>query len=412
MLKRLLSPFLPVARFTATDRRITVTLWIAGLLQGFAQSQASATLPFTRVGLGLSEGEISLVLGLARLGGFAALPLAWWADRHGRRRPLLLGVTLIVIGGAAAGLAVDAWHFGAAQAVLRTGTAAISGLALVVLAESVSKPNRAFAISFYGAAVSLGSGLALMALPLADQGPESWRIPHLMIAAGFLLLPLLARRLPETAIYSEETRPGGRWHELTNGPWRTRFWTILLIAFLASTYGTFGTAFSTERLVNQVGLNTGTVVWILLLGGTAGGIGFFVGGHMADAWGRRSSSVLCLLLATIGGVTLYSVTTTPLIVAAVFVSSFGTFAWVPSGGSHRAELFPTTLRSAATTAAANAALLGSAFGLIVGVFTIDTLGLTTTLTLLAIGMVAAATLTLRLPETRGHDLTAISTDLP
>ena len=42
-------------------------------------------------------------------------------------------------------------------------------------------------IAFYGAAVSLGSGLALMALPLADGGGESWRIPHLLSAAGLVL---------------------------------------------------------------------------------------------------------------------------------------------------------------------------------------------------------------------------------
>ena len=32
-------------------------------------------------------------------------------------------------------------------------------------------------------------------------------------------------------------------------------------------------------------------VLIGLLGGTVGGIGFFVGGHLADAWGRRKTTV-------------------------------------------------------------------------------------------------------------------------
>jgi hypothetical protein len=72
-LRRALDPLLPVDRFTTADRRIVITIWMAGLIQGFGQSQASATLPFTRVGLGLSEGEMSLLLGLARLAAFAAL---------------------------------------------------------------------------------------------------------------------------------------------------------------------------------------------------------------------------------------------------------------------------------------------------------------------------------------------------
>jgi MFS family permease len=408
--KRLLEPLLPVTRFTAADKRITVTIWMAGLIQGFAQSQASATLPYTRAGLGLTEGEISLLLGMARLGGFIALPLAWMADRHGRRRPFLIAVTIIVIGGTTSGMVTDAWQFGATQAILRTGTAAIAGLAIVILAETVSPSIRAYAISFYGAAVSLGGGLALLALPLADDGGESWRTPYLLVGSGFILLPFLIRRIPETKVYERTTRVGGQWRELTAGAFAGRFWKMSAIGVLVSAFGTFATAFSTERLVNQVGLSTATTVTILLIGGTAGGIGFFIGGHLADTWGRRLTSVLCILLATVGALVLYSVTSLVLIVIAMFVSGFGTFAFVPAGGSHRAELFPTHLRSKANTAGANAALIGSATSLILGAWTIDTFGLTTTLTMLAVGMVAAGTITLRLPETRGQDLTAVSSD--
>lgn len=409
-MKRWLEPLMPVSRFTAADRRITITIWIGGLLQGFAQAQGSASLPFTRDGLGLSEGEMSLLLGLARLGGFFALPLAWMADHHGRRRPFLIAASLLVLGGSTAGLASEAWHFGASQAVLRTGTAAISGLAVVILAETVSPTIRAYAIAIFGAAVSLGSGMALLALPLADNGGESWRVPHLLIATGVLLIPALIRRVPETRIYQIDKRHDGKWRELLSGEWAGRFWKVVTIGILTSAFGTFVTAFSTEWLVNRVGLGTGTTVLILLAGGTVGGVGFFVGGHLADAWGRRLTSIFCFVVVTAGAVTLYSVGSVPLILVAVFLSTFGTFAYVPAAGSHRAELFPTHLRSSAATAAANAALVGSAVGLILGVFTIDSLGLETTVRLLAVAMVGAAALTVRLPETRGQDLTAISTD--
>ncbi len=409
-LRRVLDPLLPVDRFTRNDRRIVITIWMAGVIQGFAQSQAGATLPFTRVGLGLSEGEMSLMLGLARLAAFAALPLGWLGDHRGRRRPFLIAITLVVGGGTLAGTAAEAWQYGMAQSVLRTGTAAISGLAVVILAESVSSSIRAYAISFYGAAVSLGAGVAVMVLPLAEGGGQSWRIPHLLTGVGFLALPFLVRRVPETRIYQRQSE-GGRWRELARGEWAPRFWTVVAIGFLASVFGTFATAFTTARLISQVGLETGTTVLVVILGGTAGGLGFFVGGHLADAWGRRLTSVVSLTLALVGGVLLYSVESLGLIVPAIFVSSFGTFAFVPAGGSHRAELFPTRLRSSAGTAAANAALAGSAAGLIGGIFTIDTLGLTTTVMFLGVGMVVAAFLTLRLPETRGQDLTATTTDL-
>jgi len=408
--RRVLDPLLPVGRFTPLDRRVVLIIWVGGVIQGFAQSQASASLPFTRAGLGLSEGEMSLVLGIARLAAFAALPLGWLGDHRGRRRPYLIAMTLIVGGGTLAGITFEAWQFGLAHTVLRTGTAAVSALAVVILAETVTPRIRAYSIAFYGAAVSFGGGLALMVLPLADNGGEAWRIPHLLTGVGFLLLPLLIRGVPESTIFLAAPHDG-HWRELVRGVWARRFWTVVAINFLASAYGAVGAAFYTERLIEDVGVATGSAALILLVGGTLGAAGFFVGGHLADAWGRRPTSILALLLTIAGGVTLYSVTSTPLIVVAAMVSGFGTFAFVPAGGSHRAELFPTRLRSSANTAATNSAVAGSAIGLITGIWTIGTFGLSQTVYGLAVGVAIAAILTSTLPETRGQDLTAVRADV-
>jgi MFS family permease len=403
-----MDPLLPVERFTSADRRIVFIIWAAGVIQGFAQSQASATLPFTRAGLGLSEGEMSLLLGIARLAAFAALPLGWIGDHRGRRRPLLISVTLVVAGGTLAGLALESWQFGTAQAILRTGTAGMSGLAIVLMAEQVSPHIRAYAISFYGAAVSFGGGLALMTLPLADGGGDNWRVPHLLISLGLLVLPFLVKNVPESRIFIGEHEQG-HWRELATGTWALRFWVVSIIAFFVSAFSAVALAFSTTRMIEHLGLSTGSTVLIALLGGTLGGLGFFVGGHMADAWGRRKTTVVSLLLALAGGLVIYWSESIPVIAAAVMVSSFGTFAFVPAGGSHRTELFPTGLRASANTAATNLALVGSAVGLITGIYTIDRFGLSTTVSMLGVGMAIAAALTLILPETRGQDLRAIPT---
>jgi MFS family permease len=401
-------PLLPVERFTSGDRRIVFIIWAAGVIQGFAQSQASATLPFTRAGLGLSEGEMSLLLGIARLAAFAALPLGWIGDHRGRRRPLLISVTLVVAGGTLAGLALESWQFGTAQAILRTGTAGMSGLAIVLMAEQVSPHIRAYAISFYGAAVSFGGGLALMTLPLADGGGDNWRVPHLLISLGLLVLPFLVKNVPESRIFIDEHEQG-HWRELATGTWALRFWVVSIIAFFVSAFSAVALAFSTTRMIEHLGLSTGSTVVIALLGGTVGGLGFFVGGHLADAWGRRKTTVVSLLLALAGGLVIYWSESIPVIATAVMVSSFGTFAFVPAGGSHRTELFPTGLRASANTAATNLALVGSAVGLITGIYTIDRFGLSTTVSMLGVGMAIAAALTLILPETRGQDLRAIPT---
>jgi predicted MFS family arabinose efflux permease len=248
-----------------------------------------------------------------------------------------------------------------------------------------------------------------MVLPLADGGGEAWRIPNLLTAIGFVLLPFLIRGVPESQVYREAPHDG-HWRELATGVWARRFWTIVTINFLSSAYGAFGAAFYTERLISDVGVDTGQAALILLAGGTLGATGFFVGGHLADSWGRKRTSIVALLLTIVGGVTLYSVTSIPVIIVAATVSAFGTFAFVPSGGSHRAELFPTQLRSSANTAATNSAVAGSAIGLISGVWTIDTFGLSNTVYFLAAGVAMAAALTATLAETKGQDLTAVRAD--
>jgi predicted MFS family arabinose efflux permease len=287
----------------------------------------------------------------------------------------------------------------------------MAGLAVVLLAEQVSATIRAYAISFYGAAVSLGSGIALMTLPLADGGGEAWRTPHLLIGVGLAILPFLIRKVPESKVFVEEKKHEGHWRDLVRGHWARRFWTIVGVGFLSSAFSTVALAFSTERLINQVGLSTKATVVISLVGGTLGGLGFFVGGHLADAWGRRNTTALALTLALIGGLVLYSVDSVPVILMAIMVSAFGTFAFVPAAGSHRAELFPTSVRASANTAAANFGVAGSASGLILGIYTIDRLGLSQSVTALGVGMLVSALLTLTLPETRGQDLTATETAL-
>jgi len=403
--RRVINPILPVDRFTRRDRWIVFVVWSAGVVQGFAASQASATLPFTRVGLGLSEGEMSFLLGIARFGAFVAIPLGWIGDRSGRRRPLIWALALVLAGGSAAGLSVEAWHYGAAQAVLRGGTAAMSALAIVLLAETVSTPIRAYAISFYGAAGSLGAGIGLMVLPLAESGPDGWRIPHLLIGVGFLLLPFLLKQVPESRLYLDAPRPERQWQPLVSGTWSKRFWTITAAGFLISAYVSVALAFSTTRMIDDLGLGAGQTVVVSLLGGTLGGLGFFVGGRLADSWGRKKTVILSMGLALVGLV-IYWTESLPLLVTAVMISSFGIFAYVPSAGSFRAELFPTGLRATSNTAANNLSTLGSAVGLMAGLVTIDRIGLSETITVLAVGVVAAILLITRLPETRGQDLTA------
>ena len=76
----------------------------------------------------------------------------------------------------------------------------------------------------------------------------------------------------------------------------------------------------------------------------------------------------------------------------------------PSLAAHRSELFPTRVRATAAGWITNIAIFGSITGFVIGAFIVDSVGLSTTITALAGGLIIAMLLVTRLPETRGIDL--------
>ncbi len=410
VLTRLTASLFPVKRFLPVERAVVFIMWAVGIGQGYAGSNLSATIPFTRVALGMSEAEISLVLGVTRLAGFGALAFAVWGDRKGRKIPLIAAFMLVMVADAATGFVDSAAVFTILQSLVRIGGTALGTLAVVLIAEEVRPQLRAFGISLYGAGGSFGAGLGLLALPLADRS-DGWRLIFGLSALALLLIPFLFKDLHESPLFEVIEKPVRRpLLGLIRSPFARVFWISAVAVLLASAFTSVGLAFSTERLVGDLGYSTGQAVTISLVGGTIGGLGFFVGGRLADVIGRRTTSVISLLAVLAGGITLYYIEFLPVLVLAIVASTFGTFAFLPASASHRAELFPTEFRTSAGTAGAYLAMIGSAIGLLVGALTIDHIGLSATVLALGVGVVAAVVLTLQLPETMGQELDHVEAD--
>lgn len=401
-MKRLFRSLFPFAGLVPEERRLLVLLWVMGILQGVAQSPLSALLPFTRVGLGLSEGQMSLVLAVTRLASLGAIAFSWWGDRSGRRRPFLAAFVIMILASAMTAASPGAVWFTASQSVSRVTTTAVGTLAVVLLAERVRATHRAFAIGLYAAAGSLGAGVGQLMLPVAAVSSEAWRLAFALPVLGLLALPVLLRIEESPLVRTDVVTVPMR--DLFFGRLRRPFWIAGLSALFASAFPAVALAFTNERLVNDLGYTAGAATAMALTGGTVGAMGFWIGGRLADLWGRRPTTVLALGMSVSGGIALFTVESIPALLVAIAVGGFGSFAFVPAASSHRAELFPTEIRATAGTAGAYLATLGSAGGLVVGALLIDSIGLTATLLVLAGPMLLAAFLTLALPETRGHAL--------
>ncbi len=401
LVRRILSPFLPVAPITRADWWVVFGLWLTGVLMGWSQGQASALLPFSRGDLGLTEGEMSLVLAVARLSSIAAILFGVYADRRGRRRPLLVAMSILLVAGFASAFVESGGGYAIAQSFARIGGVASGTLAAILMAESISPRIRAYGISFLGAAGSLGAGMSVLGLPLVEIVPGGWRTIHALPALGLLLIPVLWRVLPEVPPHrlGHDLAPA-----LVHGEPRRRLILVSVIGIPWAAFTAVALAFTTERLIGDLGFSGGTAALISLSGGTLGGAGFFIGGRLADRWGRRPTTILAFALTIVGGLALFRVATVPLLSLAVFVSALGSFMAVPAAGAHRAELFRGRVRGLANTVTTYVGTVGSAIGLLVGSLVIDEHGLNTTLLVLAVGVVIAMGLTMILPETLGVEM--------
>lgn len=392
----------PVGGFGVADRRITFLLGVVAFIAGYGGAQMAHTLPFTRLTLELTEGQMSLMFALVRAVSLLGVAFSMFADRRGRRTPLLSALALLAAASLLTAFVPTTVVFAFSQSLVRIAVVAIAALGLVLLAEELSPPVRGYGIGLYGLAGSLGVGTGLLLLPIAERAPEAWRILFALAGIGLLTLPMLIRFLPESRAF----KPGPTipfYRALTMGLGK-HFWPLAGISFFVSAFAAPAFDFVLERLINDLGWETSAARFLLIVFSGIGVIGLLVGGRMADRVGRRPTAVVALLIGLVGGVGFYLLESGWFLAASIFLATLGTTMLTPALGAFRAELFPTRVRATAGAWVSNVAIVGSISGFLLGGFLIDEIGLSLTIAVLGAGLLVSIAFTLMLPETKGMDL--------
>ena len=408
MIGRLIRLFGPASGYRRQDRRLLGLMYLAGLFQGYAQTQAVNTLPFVRIAFGLTSGDMSRLFAIARIGALVAVVYAVFGDRWGRRGPFLIAYLMLLTATGVTALAISPSLYTAFQVMARMGSAAMAMLATVLLAEQVRWDNRAWAISFYATAVALGSGAGLLALPVAQTNEQGWRLLFVASLVGLPLYLLLRVRLRESKVFRYSERRANFIYPLI-GRYAGRFWLAAIYSLSISAFSAVAVTFAFERLVNDLGYPTAEAARIMLIGGTVGGIGFFVGGRMADSLGRKPTIIIALLAGLVGGVGFYWWSSPDLLLAATALSAFGSSAAFPVSAAQRTELFPTEIRATATQWLHSVAVLGSIMGLSIAAYTIELWNLPLTVAALGSGVLVAILVQTVIPETLGNEMGQITT---
>jgi len=410
-LARLLGPLAPPVPLTRREIGILALLGAAAFSQGWAANVFTHTLAYTRVTFGLSDQGIADIEAVVRATAMVALALSWWADRHGRRGPLLLAFLLIPAANLATAFAPTLPAFAALQGVARIGTIALGALGLVMVAEEVNPEVRGYASAIFALGLSMGTGFGLLIAPVAETGDEAWRILFAVSSAPLLLLPILARRLHESRAF----RPGRgtRLSLALRGGLARHFWPMAGLSFTVAAFTGPGAGFINPRLVNDLGWEQWPASLLLVLASTpAVLLGLLGGGRAADLLGRRPTELVAAVVGVAGSIAVYFSEEGWVIGLGVFLSILGASAFAPAFAAQRAELFPTEARATATAWLVNAGILGGLGGFLAGRFAIGAWGVPATiaglggLTLLSMALLAL------LPETRGADVLGAGSSRP
>lgn len=390
----------PPDRVDARGATVLGTLAVASVVGGYLGGLLSHTIAFAGREFDASASAQGTAGIAARFGGVIALLVAAGAaDRFGRRRTILLTALLGCVATAIGALAPSLpWHT-VAQAVARPLGLALLVCISIAAAEEMPRGSRAYAVSVLGMSAALGSGIGIMALPLADLAPWGWRLLHVLPLLALPFLIGVARHLPETRRFERphvESRFAGH---------AARFWLLAVSAILANLFIAPASFFLNKFLVDERGFSATAVAVFTLATATPGAIGVLVGGRLSDTRGRRPVGAVALIVAAIGTVIAFRSAGASLWLWTVLASVVGSAA-VPALGVYGPELFPTSLRGRIGGLLAITSLVGSAAGILIGGAVADTPGgLANVLVPLALGPLAVAALVLiAYPETAKREL--------
>ncbi len=377
-------------------RQAVLWMWVAGVALGYAGAHATNTEPLVRGTFGITAGTMSAVFGVARVGSLAAIFITARSDRHKRKNTFLTAFALGLAASSLTAVAPSIAIYALAQTITRLAVTASAIIGTVIIVETVHGKGRTYAVSLFGAAISLGAGIATAALPIADLTPEGWRWVFASSAVGLLAIPRLRNEVDEPE--SVATQPAKDWFRTMAN--HADFWRMSMASFLFAIFSTVAVAFIIEHLIVSLEMTASQAALVALTGGTVGGAGFFVGSALANRIGRKYTTYLALLTSTAGGVALYAATDTWSVGVFIALSAFGSFLLIPSFGVWRNEIFPPAIRSRAVTWINNAGIVGSIAGLTAASVLIDEIGLPGTVTALSVAAAAALATLLGVPEPR------------
>lgn len=265
--------------------------------------------PFIKADLGLDDAQLGWLKGIyfALLYTVMGIPIAWLADRYSRVNIIAISLTLWSGFTAASGLAGNYLQLAIARIGVGIGEAGGSPPSHSMISDLFPKEKRAGALAIYSLGIPFGVMLAFFASAFFLQGGSAdWRTVMLSVGLPGVLLALLlkftikepTRTVSSTPVTDEKSKPSvtASLKSLLKVP---TWWGMAL----GISFGSFGNyAISTWIIDYYVRAFAGLDITLLLIvfgiiNGTAYALGVWLGGYIADRWGKVNKKAYALLPA-------------------------------------------------------------------------------------------------------------------
>ncbi|MGH2728148.1 MAG: MFS transporter [Actinomycetota bacterium] len=388
------------------------TVCAALVVAGYCGGLFTQTLPYVREAFDASKADMGVALAVTRAGVLVGLIGATLADRRGRRRIILASLIGVCLSSTLSGLTPNLATFSLMQVFVR-GFVQLAGIVgYIIVMEEAPEGSRAFMLAVAGMASGAGFAVGAGLLPLADVNGNAWRLMFLAAGLGLLLIPGIARRLPESGRYVALSARAatGRVRELVDPIYGGRFFVAAAIGFLLGFFGSPSLQWTNDYLSDVRGYSGAGIT--LLRGVTQGFpalLAIVAGGRLAESSGRlvvASRATLALGVMTL----VFFLTGGPILWMAMLLATIAGAMSGPALTAFNTELFPTEVRGRAGAVLLAVSVVGAAAGLLLVGYLADPLGdvgKAVAITCIA-PIIVAVVLIPRLPEARGRALDEIS----
>lgn len=262
--------------------------------------------------LGLSDTQLGLLAGPAFAVFYAVLgvPIARYADNPRTNRVWLISACLAVWSGmtAVCGFAQNFLQLALARVGVGVGEAGCTPAAHSLIADSVPPEKRSSAIAFFGLGIPVGSLLGLVIGGVIND-QYGWRIALMLVGAPGLLLAVLLpvllrdpRRCADSAHFSAATSNNMAALSIKDAVREVFSSKAYLYVFIAASFTAFLSygkgLWTISFFIRSHGLSTteaGLSMAVAL--GVSGIIGTWLGGKMADVFGKRDKRHILTLPA-------------------------------------------------------------------------------------------------------------------